>query len=94
MNKPQSLSGALEDVIRTLGLEDDVLEERIKQAWTDIVGEKISEIAKVKKFEKGKLIITTESSTWRAELTLRRDKLREDINKKIGKLGVTDIIVR
>ena len=66
----------------------------IPEIWKDIVGEKIALHTKVVNADYGKLVITTESSTWRAEIILRKKSIIEKINNTLEKELITDIIIK
>jgi hypothetical protein len=39
-------------------------------------------------------LISTESSTWRSELQIRKDSIINEINEMIGKSIVRDIVIK
>lgn len=83
--KPKPLGGFIEQVLKKIGLEEEYYEQLIKEKWCEIVGESLSKTCRVKSFKNGKLIIEADSSTWRSEIFVRRDKIKSDINASIGK---------
>ncbi|MGA2297226.1 MAG: DUF721 domain-containing protein, partial [FCB group bacterium] len=82
--EPKPLKRVFEELISRQGWDLKIKEHDIPDVWQEIVGDMIAKVTKVKKVEKGKLYIETVSSTWRAELMLRREMLIEKINDKIG----------
>jgi predicted nucleic acid-binding Zn ribbon protein len=93
-NEPQHINIIMDDIVREFGLEEEVIFEKIKLIWKDMVGENISKKTKLKKLENGNLIIETSSSTWRTELLLRTQSIMKEINKICGKDVVSKIIIR
>ena len=91
--EPKSLKRVFEELITRQGWDLKIKENNIPEVWHEIVGEIIAKVTKVKKVEKGKLYIETVSSTWRAELMLRRDLIIERINDKIGSEVIKEIII-
>ena len=67
---------------------------RLPDVWQKITGETIARQAKYSKYDNGILFIRTNSSTWRTELMLRKEKFIEQINEILGKDFVRDIIIR
>ena len=59
--------------------------------WPEIVGERISLESKAQKVIDGVLFVKVESSTWRTELLLHKEKIIKKINKRIGKPVIAEI---
>ena len=89
----KTLKSVLNEIIKAHGWEDKIAETKMPEIWAEVVGEKVSEISKVQKFDEGKLFIIVKSSTWRFELLRRADRIIEKINKKIGQDTVCELIV-
>ena len=93
------LGNVINEIVSKLGMEDKFLIERIKKSWKEIVGEKISDSCTISSnqpdlMNKGELIIETVSSTWRAELLLQRNKIRDDLNRAIDSNIIKEIVVK
>lgn len=91
---PKSIGDILKSVARKQGWEDKLSQHKIPQAWEEIIEPGISKITKIIKFSRGTLIIRVDSPTWRYELNLREQKLREDLNNSIGEKLVSRIIFK
>ena len=76
------------------GLDDKMKYSSIPEIWKDIVGDKIASHTKVVNADYGKLVISTESSTWRAEIILRKKSIIEKINNTLGKELITDLVIK
>ena len=92
--EPKSLKRVFEELITRQGWDLKIKENNIPDIWQEIVGDMIAKVTKVKKVENGKLYVETVSSTWRAELMLRREILIEKINEKIGSNIIKELIIR
>ena len=84
----------LHDVIANKGWANKLLEARMPEIWNASVGDVIAKSTRVKKFENGCLFINADSSTWRAELLLRKNQLIEKLNDSIGERAIEDLIIR
>ena len=89
----KTLKSLLNEIIKVYGWEDKIAETKMPEIWADVVGDKVSEVSKVEKFNDGKLFVIVKSSTWRFELLSRADSIIEKINKKIGLDTVCELIV-
>ncbi len=76
------------------GLAEKIKELSIPEIWAEISGESISRVTKVKWFNSGKLCISTNSSTWRAELILRKDDLISEMNKRLGENYIKELVIK
>jgi predicted nucleic acid-binding Zn ribbon protein len=92
--KPEFLNNVVGKIVKELGWEEKFDEAKLKELWKEVVGSRIANHSNIKKLDKGKLIIETSSSTWRAELFLRREMLIEEMNKHLGKKAINEIIIR
>ena len=92
--EPKHLKDILNRLIKEYGWEEEQVFEQISSFWGDLVGEQASANAAVYKFEKGKLFIRAMSSTWRTELMLRQGSIRDDINQRLGKELVKELVFR
>ena len=90
----QNLKYFLESIIKSKGWEEKLKYEEIPEIWNDIVGDVVSRASSVKKFENGVLFIETISSTWRAELLLRKDSFKIELNKRLKQDVVKEINIR
>jgi len=89
-----SLKHLLNDVIKKYGLEKAMLNEQLPRIWTDMVSPRIASITEVRSFEQGILRVHVKDAVWRAELVLRRDELKNQLNTVIGQPVVNEIIFR
>jgi predicted nucleic acid-binding Zn ribbon protein len=92
--QPKPIMSFFQDIIRELNIEDEYTQQLIEDKWKEIAGEAIAKQCTIRKFEHGTLSIDTTSSTWRAELFLRRHQIKNDLNKAIGKDIIKEIYLR
>jgi predicted nucleic acid-binding Zn ribbon protein len=93
-NNTQKLGDVLLTIAKKIGAEDSYYQSIIEEKWKEFVGEILAEQAKIKKFDKGNLIISVSSSTWRTELKLRKASLIKKINESLGMNLVNEIIFK
>jgi len=95
MNKtPQPLSKLIERFFKELGEEQRLREIKVFEVWNKVVGEKISENAKPVQIEKGRLVVVVRNSIWLSELGFERHKLKQRLNRLLGRGTVKEIIFR
>jgi predicted nucleic acid-binding Zn ribbon protein len=85
--------------VSTLKKEIDQLIKGIKDEskrkyafWEEVMGEKISKVAKPVKNKKGVLYIKVEDATWRFELSRRKREIQELLNEHYKKSLIKDIV--
>lgn len=87
----QSLGRALEEFVRTLGLQKKIREYDAVLRWPEAVGERISRVAEAHAIRNGVLYVRVSNGPWRNELqTLKSDVIRR-INGLLGEDVVRDI---
>lgn len=91
MSQPKPINKVIDRLLRNLGIETKVKENMAIVLWPEIVGERISLESKAQKVIDGVLFVKVESSTWRTELLLHKEKIIKKINKRIGKPVIAEI---
>ena len=91
MSQPKSIHKVIDNLLKNLGIETRIKESMAVAIWPDIVGNRVAAISKAERVVDGILFVKVESSTWRAELLLHREKILKKINKKLGKPVVAEI---
>jgi predicted nucleic acid-binding Zn ribbon protein len=92
--QPVSVSQAMGDLIRELGIGKTLSEYGVITRWSEVVGERIAAVARPERFERGVLFVSVSSAPWRAELTLRRQEIIDKINAAAGGTVVRDVRFR
>lgn len=93
-NNTKSIKQVLDLLVSKNGWEDKVVLGRIAESWKEIAGDKIDSVSTPYKLESGKLYILTDNASWRTELTLRKDELKEKINKKLGRNAINELYIK
>lgn len=87
----QSLERALEEFVRSLGLQKKIREYDAVLRWPEAVGERVGSVAEAYAIRKGVLYVRVSNGPWRNELqTLKADVIRR-INGLLGEEVVKDI---
>ena len=85
------------DVIRKL-MKNPKLANKLEkldalEAWEEIIGKQICNYVKDQRINKGILYIKLKSSVIRNELSYKKSELITEINQKIGKKLIIDIVL-
>jgi predicted nucleic acid-binding Zn ribbon protein len=93
LRKPQAktLGEALEGLIRDLGLRGKLREYDAVLRWEEAVGPHIAKVATANRIQHGVLTVQVSNSTWRYELTMRKQELIEKLNTVLGEAVVKDV---
>ncbi len=87
----KSLGEAIQNVLKTYGLENNVKQYNVLQQWHDIVGEEISRVTSPQDVNEHVLHIKVKSMTWRTELQFHKMEILSKIEKRFGKNIIKDI---
>lgn len=96
MRKASSNTNTLSSLIRKI-LRNPKLSERldkldILEVWNDIIGPNLQKYVTDSKVYKGKLFIKLKSSTLRNEFSYKKTEIINQINSRLGKKIIVDII--
>ena len=87
----KSVGTALDELIGDLGIGKKLQEYDAVVLWDTAVGDRIAQMATAVKIVQGTLFVRVKTSTWRNELTLRKNQIKEKLNECIGSEVVRDI---
>ena len=90
--KPTTLGDALEELVRSLGMEGRLEEQQAVDRWAQVVGDRIALHARAAFFDRGKLFVECDSATWRQELHYMKQEILNRLDRSFGKPLVRDII--
>ena len=98
MRKASSNTNTLSSLIRKI-LKNPKLSERLDnldvlEVWNDIIGSNLQKYVTDSKVYKGKLFVKLKSSTLRNEFSYKKTDLIKQINSRIGKRLIIDIIFK
>jgi predicted nucleic acid-binding Zn ribbon protein len=89
--RPQRLGDILQDVLKEQGFETRVRQHRIMAYWEDFVGKEIAQRTRPTAIERGTLFVVVENNIWMHELHMLKDRLKDEINTRLGSKEVERI---
>ncbi|MEA3450985.1 MAG: DUF721 domain-containing protein [Bacteroidota bacterium] len=90
--KAESIGDLIRNYAKSMGTENEYLQAKIVNNWTDIVGKAIANVTIKLYFNNFKLFIKVDSATVKNELTILKQALIIKINRYVSKEIITDII--
>jgi predicted nucleic acid-binding Zn ribbon protein len=93
LRKPQAktLGEALDGLVRELGIQGKMREYDAVLRWEEAVGPHIAKVATANKIQHGVLSVQVSNSTWRYELTMRKQEMISKLNTLLGEEVVKDV---
>ncbi|MEF8816247.1 MAG: DUF721 domain-containing protein [Salinibacter sp.] len=93
-NGPRPLGDVIKEVIDELGIEEEVDEARVVEAWAGLAGDKINSVTESAWMKGSTLYVKITSAAWRQELHMNRRKWRERLNGAFEKDPVDELVFR
>jgi len=90
--KESKIGDALREVLHDHDLEQKLEETKILEEWGNIIGQHINQHTLSKRISNSILYIRLDSAALRHELSYSRDKLKQALNRTIGKEVIKDIV--
>ena len=91
-NSPRPLGDVIKEVIDELGIEEEVDEARVVEAWAGLAGDKINSVTESAWMKGSTLYVKITSAAWRQELHMNRRKWRERLNGAFEKDPVDELV--
>ena len=91
--KFQSLDDVLKNLVKNLGIEAQLLENKALVYWSEVVGPKVANNTKAEKIKNGRLFVKAKNDVWKNELMFYKTDIISKLNSKIGKAIVQDIVL-
>ena len=88
---PQSVGDVLRDLLEQTSLQTRMDELKAADMWENVVGGGIAEQTSSPSVKNGVMSVGVTNASLRNELLMNRSRLREIINKNIGKEVITEI---
>ena len=88
------LASVLDALVKSLGIEKQIEQYKVFDAWNTIVGEQVAKVAQPERLQGTTLIIGVNNAPWRAELTHRKKEILEKIHLTLQSKSITDIKFR
>lgn len=79
------------DFLRKEGLETPLLEFRITQAWTEIMGETINRYTRQVFVRDGQLHVQLTSAPLRQNLMMEHKRIAQKLNDHVGSFVISDV---
>lgn len=93
-----NIDSIINDYCHSRNWDEKIIYSKILDIWSLALGEKIVYKVKIDKFENSIIYISTESSVWKTELSLRKGSIIAFLNKHLandhGINCIKDIIIR
>ncbi|HYD49366.1 MAG TPA: DUF721 domain-containing protein [Terriglobales bacterium] len=91
-SEPQAVVGPLAGVLRGLDRDGAFGLFDVWRVWNASVGESIAKRAQPRNFRNRVVIVTVDSSTWMQELQSMKERLRRELNQRLGAEAIADIV--
>ena len=90
----EGLAQFIGDSLKSLKLEDKLMEQRALMVWDEVVGDQVAAAAQPEFIEYGNLFVNVKSPVWANELTFHTADIVNRLNARIGGKAVKKIILR
>lgn len=87
----ESVARVLTRVLRSLGLEQDVLGWRVVDEWPRLVGPRVASHTRAIAFRNGTVHVEVDGSAWMHELGFLKRQLIREINRQLEGEHVRDV---
>ena len=91
---PVPIGGALQEALRAQGLGFLLHEQKLREQWTRVVGEKAAQVASLESLKDFVLHVKVEGAVWRNELHYQCEAIRQRANEVLGVDVVREIRLR
>ena len=87
----RALNDVLLAFLREQGLETPLLEYRITQAWSEVMGQTISRYTKQVFVKESKLQVQISSAPLRQNLMMEHKRIAQKLNEHVGSYVISDV---
>jgi len=94
MAEPERADAILARLAARMGITARLEKEKAVLLWEEVVGEAIARRAAAISVKGGKLFVAVENSVWLQQLALMKEGLIKEINLRLGKAVLDDIVFR
>lgn len=81
---PTVLHGLLDAAVEDLGIEQKLVECRVRMAWEEAVGSTLAQCTSPLRLSKGYLEVAVQSAVWRTQLNFMQRDIAARINELLG----------
>lgn len=92
-SEPRTVNDIIEEYLKAEGLTETVDEQRASYLWPEVVGHVINRYTTRRYVERGVLHVYLSSAALKQELSFCRERLVSDINARIGREVVTELVI-
>ncbi len=89
--KVQSIAELLPEILRREGLETPLQQKRVLSAWTEVMGNVVSQYTGDKFIKNQTLFVKILNPALRADLSLKRTSIVQRLNNAAGAFVISDI---
>ena len=93
-NQTQKIGDIISSIIKKDGIENRLMEVRIKHAWEELLGKPVARYTKSIFLKNKVLYVTISSSIARNEIMLFRDELMIKLNENFEEEIISKIVLR
>lgn len=86
-----SITDILGDSLRSLGLEEIVIESKLREKWPEVMGEQVARLTTLIEMKNGMLNVHIRSAALRQQLFECRFQLVEKLNTALNTRAIHDI---
>ncbi len=90
---PVRLGDVMAGSLERIGPRGVWTEARLRKAWRDAVGDQVAAHAHVKRLRGNVLEVSVSSDAWATELTYLSSAVIEKLNRQLGEVTVSEIVV-
>ena len=87
----RELKNVLEALLKDMGLDRPVLQNRSLLVWSDVVGEAVADNTTPEEVKHGILRVKVSTPVWRNEIALQKKEILKKLNEALGKKVIKDI---
>lgn len=92
VKKIERIDQVIKRVLKSCGIEEDVLEERCLKLWPEIMGKRVADKNKPLYIKDRIFFIKSESPVWAKELSFSKKNIIKKINDRLSKRFIKDVI--
>lgn len=92
IKKPEQVGSIIDALVARLGLTEILIQHRAMALWPSVVGNTISKATKPMSVEHGRIYVEVISSAWRQEIHFHKRSIIDNLNARLKKRIIKDII--
>lgn len=90
---PEPLGDIIPKSLDRLGIERDLDDYRLWQAWDEVVGDAIRRNAEPVRLDGKRLVVAARNASWMQELTMMRAEILARLNDWMGREVISEIFI-